>query len=216
MEGYLPEALNNFLALLGWTHPEEKEIIPMSELIEKFDLRKLHASGAVFDAVKLKWMNAQYLRAKPNQELAELIFPFLKAANVDFSMVNMSQALDAFKPYMETLADAVELFRLLDDRAYHIFPEGEETLKWESSKNVIIAWCELLKKNESESVSEVEFLKLQDTVKEMTGAKGKNLFMPIRVAVIGKPQGTELKILAPLMKKASLIERAEKCLVRMG
>jgi len=216
MEGYLPEALNNFLALLGWTHPDEKEIIPMSELIEKFDLQKLHSSGAVFDAVKLKWMNAQYLRAKPNQELAGLVSPFLKAANVDVSLVNMSQALDAFKPYMETLADSVELFRLLDDQAYHIFPEGEETLKWEASKNVIIAWCELLKKYESDVLSESEFLKLQDTVKEMTGAKGKNLFMPIRVAVIGKPQGTELKILAPLMKKTSLVARAEKCLAKMG
>lgn len=216
MEGYLPEALNNFLSLLGWTHPEEKEVIAKEELIEKFDVRKLHSSGAVFDAVKLKWMNAQYLRAKPNEELASLIKPFLDRAKFDVSFVNMSHALDAFKPYMETLADSVELFRLLDDGSYQVLPEADETLKWEPSKAVIECWLELLRAHPSESLSETEFLKLQDLVKEKTKAKGKNLFMPIRVAVIGKPHGTELKILTPLMRKISLIKRAEKCLQKMG
>ncbi|MNT96133.1 Glutamate--tRNA ligase [compost metagenome] len=63
-------------------------------------------------------------------------------------------------------------------------------------------------------MSEDEFLKIQDEVKAKTGAKGKNLFMPIRVAVIGKPHGTELKILVPLIKKSSLVHRADLALAQ--
>lgn len=72
-EGYLPEALVNFLCLLGWSHPEEKEIFTLSEFVEKFDLSRVRSAGPVFDTKKLDWLNGLYLRSKNNEELARLV-----------------------------------------------------------------------------------------------------------------------------------------------
>ncbi|MNL11099.1 Glutamate--tRNA ligase [compost metagenome] len=115
---------------------------------------------------------------------------------------------------MEILADAIELYRPLNDKSYVILPEAEETMKWEPTKAVLNAWKELLAGHPTDTFTEEEFLKIQDEVKNKTGAKGKNLFMPIRVAVIGKPHGAELKTLIPLMTKKSLIARAETALAQ--
>ena len=109
---------------------------------------------------------------------------------------------------------AVELYRPLDDSQFIVHAESEETLAWEPTKLVLETWKTLLELYPSNILSEAEFLKLQDEVKVKANAKGKNLFMPIRVAVIGKPHGTELKILVPLMSKKSLISRVEKVLKR--
>ena len=215
-EGYLPEALKNFILLLGWSHPEGKEVLSMDEMIQSFSVERLHTSGAVFDRVKLKWMNAQHLRAKSNSELWKLTEPFLTKAGLKLPAEPawQEQSIEVFKTSMETLVDAIELYRPLDDSQYEIFADSDETLKWEPTKAVLAAWIELLKAYPGERMSEAEFLKMQDEVKIKTSAKGKNLFMPIRVAVIGKPHGTELKILIPLMKKSSLVARAEKALAK--
>jgi nondiscriminating glutamyl-tRNA synthetase len=218
MEGYLPEALNNFIALLGWTHPEEKEIISMHELIEKFNVHKMHPAGAVFNAVKLKWVNASHLRALPEEKVWELMQPFFVREGFDLpkDQAWQKQSVVVFKPAMETFLDAVELYRPLSDKSYTIQPEAEETLKWEQTRAVLTAWRDVVAAETETYMTEARFLQIQDLVKEKSGAKGKNLFMPMRVAVIGKPHGTELKILAPLIAKSSLVARAEMCLKHLG
>ena len=178
-EGYLPEALKNFILLLGWSHPEGKEVLSMDEMIQSFSVERLHTSGAVFDRVKLKWMNAQHLRAKSNSVLWKLTEPFLIKAGLKLPDDKdwQQQSIDVFKTSMETLVDAIELYRPLDDSRYEIFPESDETLKWEPTKAVLQTWIELLKAHPGEHMTEGEFLKMQDEVKMKTGAKGKNLFM---------------------------------------
>lgn len=215
-EGYLPEALLNFIALLGWSHPEGKEIMSVDDMISGFDLNRVNPAGAVFDAVKLKWMNAQHLRALPNADLWKLVEPFLMKEKYDLphDQAWREQSLTVFKPAMETLVDAIELYRPLSDKSYLILPEADEVFTWETSKVVLQTWKDLLMAEPEERLSEERFLKLQDMVKEKAAVKGKNLFMPIRVAVIGKPHGTELKTLVPLMNKKSLIARADMCLAR--
>lgn len=215
-EGYLPSAMNNFLALLGWSHPEEKEIMSMDDMQKAFGLDRVNAAGAIFDRVKLKWMNAQHLRALPSEELWKQIEPFLKEAklNLPHDPIWQVKSVDTFKSYLEILSDAVALYTPLDDSRYEILAESEEALKWESTRSVLIAWKELIERHSSESFTEEEFLKIQDEVKVKSGQKGKNLFFPIRIALIGKPHGAELKILVPLMKKASILKRAETALAQ--
>src|SRR6185312_2495013 len=70
-EGYLPEAVLNFLALQGWTHPEEKEIFTREEFIEKFDLQDIKPTGYIFDLKMLNWMNGEYIREMSVEELEE-------------------------------------------------------------------------------------------------------------------------------------------------
>lgn len=215
-EGYLPAAMNNFLALLGWSHPEEKEIMSFDDMKNNFTLDRVHASGAVFDRVKLKWMNAQHLRALPNSEIWKQIAPFLKEAGLNLPQDPdwQNKSVETFKSYMEILSDAVNLFTPLDDSKYEIKAESEEALKWESTKAVLNAWKDLVQAHPTESFSEQDFLKIQDEVKLKSGQKGKNLFFPIRIALIGQPHGAELKILVPLMNKKSILNRAEKALQR--
>lgn len=216
-EGYLPEALKNFIALLGWSHPEGKEIMSTEEMKAQFGLDRINSSGAIFDRVKLKWMNAQHLRALPADELWRLTEPFLTAAGLKLNSDPQWQkdSVSAFKVAMETLVDAIELYRPLDDSQFKILPEADEIFTWEPTKKVLQTWVELLNKHPGETLTGDEFLKIQDEVKNQAGAKGKNLFQPIRVAVIGKPHGMELKILIPFLKKSSLIERAKIVLQRL-
>jgi nondiscriminating glutamyl-tRNA synthetase len=214
-EGYLPVAMNNYLALLGWTHPEQKEIMSLEEMANAFTLDRVHPSGAIFDRVKLKWVNAQHLRALPNSEIYALIAPFLKNAGLTLPSDQnwQMQSVELFKPYMEILSDAVALYSPLDDSKYEInMQESEEALKWESTKAVLSAWKEAVAAHPKDSLSEAEFLQFQDAVKAKSGQKGKNLFFPIRIALIGKPHGAELKILVPLLSKASILRRAETAL----
>jgi nondiscriminating glutamyl-tRNA synthetase len=98
----------------------------------------------------------------------------------------------------------------LDDTQFAVDSTAREVLSWDLTKTVLNKWLELVKGHQGEEFTPDEFIKIQDEVKNATGAKSKNLFQPIRVAVIGKPQGTELKALIPLIKKSSLIVRAEK------
>lgn len=211
-DGYLPSAIKNYVALLGWSHPEEKEILSTEEMVQSFSLDRLGGSGAIFDRVKLKWMNSMHLRARPERELWQLVEPFLKDAGIKVPADPKWQdhSLTIFKPYMEVLTDAVGLYGSLDDDRFGISPESQEAMTWPSTKAVLQTWIELLKAHPGETMTEDEFLKMQDAVKEKAAVKGKFLFMPIRVGVIGKPHGTELKLLVPLMQKKSLIERAEK------
>lgn len=213
-EGYLNSAVLNFIALLGWSHPEGKEIMTVDDMIQAFDVSRLNPAGAIFDRVKFKWMNAMHLRALPNMELWKLMQPFLAREKMELPQdpAWQERSVAAFKTSMETLVDAIELYKPLNDKSYVILPEAEETMKWEPTKAVLTAWRDLIKAHPTDYLTEEEFLKIQDEVKNITGAKGKNLFMPIRVAVIGKPHGTELKILVPLIKKDSLIARAEQAL----
>ncbi|MCB9024704.1 MAG: glutamate--tRNA ligase [Bdellovibrionaceae bacterium] len=215
--GYLPAAMNNFLALLGWSSPSGEEILSMEQMIREFDLDRLNSSPAVFDDVKLKWVNASHLRALDNKKLWELIQPVLNKAQIHVPQDEdwCNKAMDLFRSYLETLQDAVELFKPLDSNHFVINDEATETLLWESTPQVIAKWKELLLASSEEYLSAEQFSQLQNQVKEQCGVKGKNLFMPIRVAIIGKPHGAELQTLVPLMKKADLIQRAEKVLEKL-
>lgn len=215
--GYLPEALNNFIALLGWSSPKAQEIISMEEMIHQFSTDRLHPAAAVFDEQKLLWVNTTHLRALPDEELLRRVEPFLDRAGLKLSPDKAwrMKALGVFKTSMNTLKDAVELFTPLSEAPIQVLPESDETLSWPSTKQVVAAWKEGIEKSGSDYLSEEQFLKLQDSIKDSHQVKGKHLFMPIRVAVIGKPHGTELKMLVPLLHKKILVARATDVLSRI-
>ena len=215
-KGYLPEALNNFVLLSGWSAPSGDEVLSREEQIRQFTHERFNTAAAVFDNTKLEWMNSVYLRALPHDELWRRVEPFLKRAGLEIPMAEdpawRDQALTTFKSYMTTLADAPKLFLPLADSKFAFTEDSKEVFAWPESKKVWEAWKEQLEKHPSDRITEAEFNALQDTVKNAAGAKGKTLFQPIRVAVIGQPHGAELKILVPLLPKSSLLKRVEQCL----
>lgn len=213
-KGYLPEAMNNFLALLGWSSPDGKEIMALEELLENFELERIHGSPAVFDEAKFKWMNSQYLRNLDNADLWLRIQDFLNEAGLNVEArkdwadpVWQSKTLDVFKTSMETLKDAVPLYQSLCDDHFEVSDEAKEVLAWEQTKKALNVWAGALKEMSHDYLSEEDFSSLQNKVKQDAEVKGKHLFMPLRVAVIGKPHGAELKQLVPLISRESLISR---------
>lgn len=212
--GYLPEALNNFVALLGWSSPEGQEIMSMEEMIKQFSHERLNAAPAVFDDQKLLWVNSTHLRALDIRELWLRTEPFLKTAGLEFPADEewRFRALEVFRPKLNTFKDAIELMRPLVAGAVPLAPEAQEVLTWPTTKTVIESWRNGVAGTQGDFLSEAEFNALQDGIQASQGVKGKLLFMPIRVAVIGKPQGTELKMLVPLLHKKTLIARADAVL----
>lgn len=220
LKGFLPEALNNFILLSGWSSPDGREILTRQEQIELFTHERFNSAPAVFDETKLTWMNSQYLRELSNEELWMRIEPFLNEAGIRSPLFLVAawrnEALSAFKTSMQTLKDAVQLFTPIDDSRFLIHESAKECLAWPETRSVWLAWKKSLESLQSERLSVEEFQLLETAVKNEAGVKGKHLFQPIRVAVIGQPQGTEMKVLVPLLSRKSLIQRVEICLQSIG
>ena len=122
------------------------------------------------------------------------------------------ESLDLFKTSMETLVDAVPLYKYLSDEHFSVGSEGEDVLTWEKTGELVKAWASKLESFQGDRLSAEDFASLQEALKNEVGVKGKFLFMPLRVVVIGKPHGPELKELIPLLTKTSLLNRAQKVL----
>lgn len=217
--GYMPEAMNNFLTLLGWGNQDGEEIMSLEEITAKFGLDRFKSAAAVFDEDKLKWMNATHLRKLSNEDLWKRIQPFLLEEGLDVSKEAtwqstewQNRALELYKSRMETLRDATANFKFLSEEKFEISEKAADALSWESTKPVIEKWVSVLKSKSEDFVSSEDFDAIQNQVKDECGVKGKFLFMPIRVAVIGVPSGAELKDLVPLIQRENLIKRAENVL----
>ncbi len=114
-EGFLPEVMLNFLALLGWSHPEEKEIFPLDEFIDLFKLEEIKPVGPIFDLVKLKWMNQQYIQNKSDEDLKKLIIDFSPDAK-NIPDQTLSKLMPLLKSRMETLVDFAKLTGIFFDK----------------------------------------------------------------------------------------------------
>lgn len=213
-EGFLPEALLNFIALLGWSSATGEEILSVEQMAQEFDGTRLHHAAAIFDEKKLRWMNATHLRALPQKELEERLQPVLKKNGLSLPADETvrRESLELFKTSMETLNDAVELYKYLSDEHFELSEQAHEVLGWEATLDLVRAWKAKLESHPGERLSSEDFITLQEALKNELGVKGKFLFMPLRVAVIGRPQGPELKELTPLLGKESLLYRAQKVL----
>jgi nondiscriminating glutamyl-tRNA synthetase len=212
LEGYLPEALNNFIALLGWSHPEGKEIIPFQELKESFDITRLNPAGAVFDPVKLKWMNSQYLKNLTSEQILLALDPFIKDESLQINQNRdiSIKAIEVLRSSFETLQDAILSLKVLDDHFFSVTEESQEVLAWDTTKDLLRGWKASVEAMPNDYMTEAEFLSLQDKLKEQFKVKGKYLFMPLRVAVLGRPHGPELKLIVPLLSKYQLLYRVNQ------
>lgn len=208
--GYLPEALVNYLALLGWSPPGEgNEILPVEQLIAQFDLGKVHKSPATFDPEKLNWVNRNHLKMRPPREVAELMAPFLRQhgwlgeLNEDSpEMEWLAELWEAIAKYVDRLDEAPEHCRVVFD--FHPQrglqrDEVSEALQEEGAWQVIEA---LNRQLEGQGDLDVESYKAAvEAVKSSTGAKGKALFHPLRVALTLRTSGLALDQLVALLEK---------------
>lgn len=160
----------------------------------------------------MRWVNATHLRALSDEKLWPLIVPFLQKEGLEIPQDRewISASLELFKPYLETLVDAVELYRPMLQPQFQIAEESKEVLSWPESQKVFTKWKDLLESSSQETLSSEDFKQAQEQIKKDCGVKGKHLFMPLRTAIIGKPHGADVALLVPLMNKSLLIDRVKK------
>ncbi len=212
--GYLPEALVNFLCLLGWSPSDNKEVRPIQEIIDLFELEKLSKSPAVFDDDKLAWMNGEYIKAMDIRELAKRIKPFVVRAGYDPDVRGEEWFLGVLGTVRGALSRLTEIGPHLE--IYYADKFGFENdakamLATEDAKKVVKCFREEVEKNKGVN-NEQDLTTIQNTVKDKTGIKGKTLFMSIRASVTGKQHGPELKLVLPLLGVQETLRRIDQSL----
>jgi glutamyl-tRNA synthetase len=169
--GYLPEAMVNYLALLGWNPGTEEEIFTMAELVERFDLSRVQQGGAIFDRGKLDWVNGEHIRRLPLPELVVRLRPFVPELDEE----QLSQAAPALRDRMRTLADGRKLLSYLwtEPAPPELDPESRERLRAARDALVETEW-------EPETIEQA-----LERLREARGWSRTQLIKPIRAAVAG-------------------------------
>lgn len=210
--GYLPEALLNFIVLLGWSPVGEQEIFSKEELLEQFSLDRVSKSPAVFDVNKLNYLSNQYMKKADLTRVLELTVPHLEKAGLipaNRSAEEQAWVEKLVALYQEQLtfgAEIVKLSEVFFQSGVHM--ENEETaavLKEESAPVVLQAF--LAKVEEAEDFAPESIGGLLKQVQKETGFKGKNLFMPTRVALTGQMHGRDLNHTIHLLGKEKVASR---------
>jgi len=209
--GYLPEALFNFIALLGWSPGGEEELFSQAELIERFDAARLSKSPAVFDTQKLAWMNNQYIKQLDKEALVRLALPHLvKSGKVSENMSEeekerIHQLITLYQEQMSYGAEIVSLTELFFKEEISYNREAESVLEGETVPEVLKAFVSELEG--IEKLSDENVKAAIKAVQKATGQKGKNLFMPIRVAITGQTHGPDLPKSIAILGKETVISR---------
>ncbi|WP_314590978.1 glutamate--tRNA ligase [Paenibacillus terrigena] len=209
--GYLPETLFNFIALLGWSPKGEEEIFTQEQFIEIFDASRLSKSPAVFDTNKLSWLNNHYIKNAEPARIAAMAIPHLqKAGLLPATLSEAEQAwanslVALYQEQMRAATDIVELSALFFQDGIQMDEEGSAVLAEEQVPAVLTAFL-----GKAEALTEFTADSLKTAIKEVqkeTGTKGKQLFMPIRVALTGQTHGRDLNETIALLGQDKVVAR---------
>lgn len=216
-KGYLPEALVNFLALLGWSPGGEEEILSLEQLVEQFSLERVSKSPAVFDLDKLNWLNAHYIRTANLERITEMAIPYLEKAGY-ISQPLTPEKYEWVTTIVALLRDYLNCLEEITDHAAIFFNdivtiEEGEALEIMAGDQVP-AVLEALKTRVTTGPALTETgakLLIKEVGKEL-GVKGKGIFMPVRVALTGKVHGPDLNRIMAILGQAGVARRLEQAL----
>ena len=214
--GYLPEALFNFITLLGWSPEGEQEIFTREEFVKIFDEKRLSKSPAFFDNNKLTWINNQYIKAQPLERIVNLALPFFvkegvaTQEEVDNNRAWFEKLISLYQPQMSYGAEIVELTKQFFVEEIKFDEEELEILKQDTT---VAVFEDFLEKLEVAGDFTSENIKtLIKTIQKDTGVKGKNLFMPIRIASTGSMHGPELNTSLELLGRDRVVAHVKAAL----
>ena len=197
-QGYLPEALVNYLALLGWNPGTEQEIFTFDELVHTFSFDRVQHGGARFDWEKLNWINGEYIRRLGDEDLTRRLQPFLP----EIDEATIRRAVPALKTRMTKLADATNLLEYLwtDPPAPALDPESAVSVRAAIGALKDVPW-------EPAPIH----ASLMGVVEE-SGAKPNKIFMPIRLAVTGKKISPPIDYTLALLPKEVAMSRLQRAI----
>ncbi|NLM03524.1 MAG: glutamate--tRNA ligase [Clostridiales bacterium] len=213
-KGYLPEALVNFIALIGWSPEDAREIFSMEELISEFSLERVSRSGGVFDVNKLNWMNNHYIQKADIGRITKMAIPHLikagyiteKDAEERYEWLeDMVLAIRERLDYVSQIVDKVDIF--FKDEIVPDEGEAMEILKLEHIPHLLDVLHEKISNAETIDIASIK--KIFKEIQKEEGYKGPKLFKPIRVALTGSAQGPDLPLIMQIMGRENLLSRIE-------
>lgn len=198
-EGFLPEAVLNYLSLMGWSHPQEKEVFPLSEFIRLFRLKDLKPVGPAFDLKKLEWLNGEYIRKTKDPDLATQIWEFYEKK---YPKDLIDRTIPLIKERIKKLSDYLPLCKF-----FFVAPKNFET-DFSSHRQLLTDMKDSLQKLESWKAAKIGEV-MQKLADEKKLSYGK-FFMILRVAVTGKKVTPPLNESLEILGKEKVIKRLEK------
>ena len=215
-KGYLPEAILNYIALLGWAPSEEREIYSLEELCKAFDVKRIGTSGAIFDIEKLKWMNGVYLRNMDNEKYYELVKPMIEK-NVDpkYDYKAIASALKDRVMLLTEVEDMVDFFNEVKDYDNALYVNKKAKTNEEVSKNSLELALPALEN--VETFDNDHIFEALAKVATDNGLKNITIMYPIQVALSGKdktPGGATM--IGQILGKEETIKRVKDAINKLS
>jgi len=202
-KGYLPEALVNYLALIGWSPGNDEELLPVEELARRFSLDRVGHSAGVFDEEKLAWVNRHYLKMSDPARIANLSVPFFGEAGIPMSPD--ARGLEFLASAMSMATASVDRLNQIPGRLALLFDYDapaalavagvREEMSTDAARAVASALADELAN--APRLDKEKFRAVANQVRAKTGQKGRGLFHPIRVILTGRAEGPELDLAVP-------------------
>jgi glutamyl-tRNA synthetase len=219
-QGYLPDALVNYIAFLGWSPGTTKEVFTRDELIKEFTLERVGKSANIFDYSKLLWMNGEYIRMKPLDELLPLVMPFLIEAG--YASDDMSDTQAAYvKAVVGLEQERLKLLTEIAGATSYFFTDDFEydESAWQkimTQEHTLSYLTDL--KGKLETIEPYNAEAIESMMREMAGERGlktAQAFHPLRVAASGRMQGPSLFHMAEVMGRDRVTERVQRALDKL-
>jgi len=215
-QGYAPEALRNYLCLLGWSPKDNREKIEISEVVQLFELEKINRRNAAFDLDKCFWLNGQYIAQMSLDRFVELSRPFLEKANI------RSPDEQYLRAVLAIVKGKIKLFRDVPEWTRYFFTEDYEfdpvAVEKSLSKPESLEWLGALRK-EFETLEKWDCASLESTLKQLAqklGCKTGDLVHPARVAVSGRSVGPSLYHMLEVMGKERVLKRFDRAISKVA
>lgn len=210
-KGYLPEALVNYLALIGWSPGNDEELLPLDEMARRFSLADVGLSAGVFDEEKLAWVNRHYLKAAAPERLVALSLPYFEAAGL--GLRPDAEGLAYLASVITIATAAVDRLDQVPARLHTLFSFdavaalADEAIRAEMASDAARAVATALAEELAAEprLDRETFRAVANRVKTKSGQKGKLLFHPIRIALTGRAEGPELDLLVPAIERGAAL-----------
>ena len=211
-QGYLPQAMVNFIALLGWSPGKDREVLPIDEIIKEFDIKNAKSVNAVFDIEKLNWMNGQYINKFDNQELLDLLMPELKSRGWISDQTNKDWLLKVTGLFKERARTLVDFF----DWSGYVFTDEikyeEQAIKKRIKKEGV---ADILRSASERLTALKDFtaVSIEGACRELADElkiKAADIIHPVRVAVSGRMMGPGLFELLEVLGRDKVLKRLEQ------
>lgn len=214
-KGYLPEAILNYIALLGWNPGTDQEIFSLDELKQVFTSARLNKSPAIFDIAKLTWMNGCYIRALPTEKFHELALPFYDNLPENVDLIALSKTLQPRVETLNEIAEQIDFIMALPDYSLELYNNKKMKTDPEIARITLAAAREILD-GQAEWTNESLFETLKALAEKIAVKNGQVLY-PVRIALSGKETtaggATEIAV---ILGKAETLTRISQAMQKLG